>query len=117
MAANGTHPATDPAVYAEFAPKWSTLPGNEEGWIQRAKDVASVLAKDAGIRERGNKSPRAEVALLKHSSLTKILGPKKYGGGGEPWSVGYKVIREVAKADGSAAPTSPAAVPTSERKR
>lgn len=101
MAANGSeHPATDPAIYAEFSTKWESLPVDEAGWHQRAKDVASVLWKDAHVRERENKSPRAEIALLKYSGLTKILGPKKYGGGGQPWSVGYKVIREVAKADG-----------------
>lgn len=100
MAANGTHPATDPQIYADFASKWATLPGDEEGWIQRAKDVASVLAKDASARERANKSPVAEITLLKHSKLLKLLGPKKYGGGEQPWSVAYKTVREVAKADG-----------------
>ncbi|KAK9795620.1 putative Acyl-CoA dehydrogenase/oxidase [Seiridium cardinale] len=69
--------------------------------IQRAKDVAAVLDQDVSIRERENKSPRAEVQLLKHSGLLKILGWKKYGGGEQPWSVGYKAIREVAKTDGS----------------
>lgn len=100
MAANGTYPQTDPEIYAEFASKWATLPEDEASWIQRAKDVAAVLAKDASARERENKSPHAEVALLKHSGLTKILGPKKYGGGEQPWSVGYRAIREVAKGDG-----------------
>lgn len=102
---NGTHhPSTDPAVYAEFASKWATLPSDEPGWVQRARDVASVLAPDAHIRDKANKTPAAEVALLKHSGLTKILGPKKYGGGEQPWSVGYKVMREVAKADGCVMP-------------
>jgi hypothetical protein len=32
-----------------------------------------VLAKDAAQRDQENKSPRAEVALLKHSGLTKLL--------------------------------------------
>lgn len=100
MSENGTYPATDPAVYAEFASKWATLPGDEQGWLQRAKDVAAVLLVDAAAREKANKAPHAEVALLKHSGLTKILGPKKYGGGEQPWSVAYKTIREVAKADG-----------------
>ncbi|KAM0820412.1 putative Acyl-CoA dehydrogenase NM domain-like protein [Seiridium cardinale] len=68
---------------------------------RRAKDVAAVLDQDVSIRERENKSPRAEVQLLKHSGLLKILGWKKYGGGEQPWSVGYKAIREVAKTDGS----------------
>ncbi|KAJ5791427.1 uncharacterized protein N7518_008438 [Penicillium psychrosexuale] len=94
-------PATDPAVYAEYETTWSNLPDTEEAWIVRAREVSEVLAKDAAQRDQENKSPRAEVALLKHSGLTKLLGPKKYGGGEQPWSVGYKAIREVAKADGS----------------
>ncbi|KAL2161752.1 hypothetical protein VTH06DRAFT_7534 [Thermothelomyces fergusii] len=93
--------STDPAVYQEYESKWSTYPTDAEGWLQRARDVAAVLAVDAAAREKANKSPRAEVALLKHSGLLRILGPKKYGGGEQPWSVAYKAIREVAKGDGS----------------
>lgn len=93
-------PSTDPSVYEEYKSRWSELPRDEAEWLQRAREVAQVLSKDAGIRERNNKAPRAEVALLKYSALTKILGPKKYGGGDQSWSVGYKVIREVAKGDG-----------------
>lgn len=100
MAENGTYPSTDPAVYDQYAGKWADHPQDAASWIQRAQDVASVLEADASTRERENKSPRAEVSLLKLSGLTKILGPKKYGGGEQPWSVGYRAIREVAKADG-----------------
>ncbi|KAI4940939.1 hypothetical protein J4E91_011116 [Alternaria rosae] len=91
----------DPVVYAEYEKKWSSLPEDEAGWLQRAQDAADVLAVDVVIRDQENKSPRAEVALLKHSGLLKLLGPKQYGGGGQPWSVGYKAIRKVAEADGS----------------
>ncbi|OJJ00814.1 hypothetical protein ASPVEDRAFT_40323 [Aspergillus versicolor CBS 583.65] len=94
-------PATDPAVYDSYQGKWSTLPDTAEAWLARAREVAGVLAQDAAQRDQENKSPRAEVALLKHSGLLKLLGPKKYGGGEQPWSVGYQAIREVAKADGS----------------
>lgn len=93
-------PATDPAVYAPYQSKWATLPDNAEAWLARAREVAQVLANDAAQRDQENKSPRAEVALLKHSGLLKLLGPKKYGGGGQSWDIGYKAIREVAKADG-----------------
>jgi alkylation response protein AidB-like acyl-CoA dehydrogenase len=93
-------PATDPAVYAQYRAKWSVLPDTADAWLARAREVAEVLAQDAAQRDQENKSPRAEVALLKHSGLLKLLGPKKYGGGEQPWAVGYKVIREVAKADG-----------------
>lgn len=94
------HPSTDPAVYQEYEAKWATLPTDEETWLKRAQEVSAILAEDAAVREKANKSPKAEIALLKHSGLTKILGPKKYSGGEQPWSVAYKAIREVAKGDG-----------------
>ncbi|KAH6612608.1 acyl-CoA dehydrogenase/oxidase [Boeremia exigua] len=94
-------PFRDPAVYSEYEKKWSDIPNDEVAWLKRAQDVADVLAIDAAVRDQENKSPRAEIALLKHAGLLKILGPKKYGGGEQPWSVGYKVIRKVAEADGS----------------
>ncbi|KAJ5632249.1 hypothetical protein N7490_008588 [Penicillium lividum] len=96
-----TIPATDPAVYASYEARWATLPDTAEAWLARAGEVAEVLAQDAAQRDQENKSPRAEIALLKHSGLLKLLGPKKYGGGEQPWSVGYQVIRQVAKTDGS----------------
>ncbi|KAM0186136.1 hypothetical protein ACHAPI_011826 [Fusarium lateritium] len=99
--ATQTFESSDPAIYNEYEAQWSTLPTDAEGWIKRAQDVADVLAKDAPARERANKSPKAEVALLKHSGLLKILGPAKYGGGEQPWSVGFRAVREVTKKDGS----------------
>ena len=104
---NGTHGNAkdvafrDTAVYSEYEKKWSNTPQDESAWLQRAQEVADVLAVDAAVRDQENKSPRAEIALLKHAGLLKILGPKKYGGGEQPWSVGYKAIRKVAEADGS----------------
>jgi hypothetical protein len=90
----------DPAVYAGYEKQWSSIPEGEAGWLQRAQEVADVLATDAVVRDQENKSPRAEVALLKYSGLLKILGPKQYGGGGQQWSVAYKAIRKVAETDG-----------------
>lgn len=90
----------DPAIYAQYEEAWGHLPQDESAWLQRAQDVADVLAVDAAVRDQENKSPRAEIALLKHAGLLRILGPKKYGGGEQPWSVGYKAIRKVAEADG-----------------
>ncbi|PYI02020.1 thermophilic desulfurizing enzyme family protein [Aspergillus sclerotiicarbonarius CBS 121057] len=94
-------PATDPTVYDSYQAKWSSLPDTAEAWLARAREVAQVLGQDAAQRDQENKSPRAEVVLLKHSGLLKLLGPKKYGGGEQPWDIGYKAIREVAKGDGS----------------
>ena len=95
--------STDPTAYDEHHKVFAKqpLPATSEEWIQRAAQVSHILAEDSAIRERENKSPFAEVALLKSSGLTKLLGPKKYGGGGQSWDLAYKVIREVAKGDGS----------------
>lgn len=76
------------------------LPKDEAGWVDRARQVAEILAVDAAQRDIENRSPTAEVGLLKSAGLLKVLGPVSYGGGGQGWNVGYKVIREVAKGDG-----------------
>jgi len=85
MSSNGTNaPATDPSVYDHLKETWAALPINEAEWFQRAIDVAEILAVGVVQREKENKSPKAEIALLKYSSLLKVLGPKKYGGGEQP---------------------------------
>jgi alkylation response protein AidB-like acyl-CoA dehydrogenase len=89
-------PQTDPAAYQKYQDEWSTLPTNAEEWVNRARAVAEVLALDAAQRDKENKSPRAEIALLKHAGLLKVLGPKKYGGGEEEWHVGYQVVDHTA---------------------
>lgn len=100
---NGVTSSTDPVVYDGHHKSFtdSGLPSTSNDWIQRAAQVSAILAEDAAVREKENKSPRAEIALLKSAGLTKLLGPPKYGGGGQGWDVAYKVIREVAKGDGS----------------
>lgn len=98
-----SHPATDPAVYHTYHQNFSgsPLPSKADEWLERAVRVSAILAEDAAQREKENKSPVAEVSLLKSSGLTKVLGPQKYGGGEQGWNVAYKIIREIAKADGS----------------
>ncbi|OJJ47562.1 hypothetical protein ASPZODRAFT_151044 [Penicilliopsis zonata CBS 506.65] len=94
-------PSTDPAVYNAYKEKWAVAPTTAPEWLTRAREVADVLATDAALRDQDNKSPVAEVTLLKHSGLLKILGPTKYGGGAQSWDVACKVVREVARGDGS----------------
>ena len=96
-------PATDPAIYNDHHKRFADLrlPSGPDAWVQRATQVAAIFAQDVAVREKENKSPFAEISLLKSAGLLKVLGPVKYGGGGQGWDVAYKVIREVAKADGS----------------
>ena len=82
-------------------PQWTNRPGSTEGWIERAREVAAVLAEDALERDRAGATPEAEVGLLKRSGLVTLLGPTEHGGAGETWHTAYRVIREVAQGDGS----------------
>ena len=96
-------PSSDPHVYDAHHQKFSSdgLPTSSEAWLERARQVSDILAADAAARDIENKSPRAEVSLLKSAGLLKVLGPTAYGGGGQSWEIAYKVIREVAEGDGS----------------
>jgi alkylation response protein AidB-like acyl-CoA dehydrogenase len=82
---------------------WQTapLPKDAQGWITRASEVAAVLATDAAARDKAGATPYEEVRLLKDSGLVTLLGPVEHGGGGQDWPTAYRVVREVAKADGS----------------
>ncbi|WP_328993061.1 acyl-CoA dehydrogenase family protein [Kribbella sp. NBC_01245] len=76
-------------------------PKTSEEWIQRAAEVAAILAVDAAERDRAGATPFEEVRLLKESGLVTLLGPAEHGGGGQTWPTAYQVIRTVAAADGS----------------
>ncbi|TPW76869.1 acyl-CoA dehydrogenase family protein [Schumannella sp. 10F1B-5-1] len=79
----------------------SARPSDAAGWIARAREVADILAADAVDRDRAGAPPRSEVALLKASGLVTLLGPTAHGGAGQSWETAYRVIREVARGDGS----------------
>ncbi|WP_079032528.1 acyl-CoA dehydrogenase family protein [Streptomyces specialis] len=83
--------------------RWRDLPRptTPEGWLERAAEAAAVLATDAAARDRAGATPYAEIRLLKESGLVTLLGPVEHGGGGQNWITAYRVIREIAKADGS----------------
>ncbi|MEV5319377.1 acyl-CoA dehydrogenase family protein [Streptomyces sp. NPDC052687] len=82
---------------------WKSVPApsDAEGWIARAAEVAAVLASDAAARDKAGATPYAEVRLLKEAGLVTLLGPVEHGGAGQDWTTAYRVVREVAKADGS----------------
>jgi len=80
---------------------WSDSPKTSADWLARADEVRAILAKDAVARDRANKTPYAEVQLLKDAGLVTLLGPAEFGGGGQDWTTAFKVIRTVARGDGS----------------
>jgi alkylation response protein AidB-like acyl-CoA dehydrogenase len=84
------------------ATNWAARPPQTpQQWLERASEVAAILATDAVRRDRDGKTPYAEVQLLKDSGLVTLLGPAEFGGGGQNWTTAYRVIREIATGDGS----------------
>lgn len=91
------------SIATGLADRWRDVdvPQSSSGWVARAQEVADILAADAVERDRANATPHAEVQLLKDSGLVTLLGPREHGGAGESWDTAYKVIRAVARGDGS----------------
>ncbi|WP_258068727.1 acyl-CoA dehydrogenase family protein [Rathayibacter sp. AY1C1] len=76
-------------------------PDSPDAWLVRAEEVAAVLATDALERDRAGAAPFAEVALLKAAGLVTLLGPAEHGGGAQEWTTALRVVRTVARGDGS----------------
>lgn len=76
------------------------VPATPDEWVRRAREVAAELAVDAVARDRANRTPHAEVALLKESGLVTMMCPVGYGGG-QDWPTAHRVVREVSAGDGS----------------
>lgn len=97
---------TDTATAPEqLLDRWEHQPRPEtaEQWLARAEEVADILAADAVERDRANLAPHAEVRLLKNAGLVTVLGPKAFGGAELPWHVVNRIVRIIARADGSIA--------------
>ncbi|WP_219996334.1 acyl-CoA dehydrogenase family protein [Nocardioides humi] len=93
---------TTPAATASGAPGgWTEHPTTPEGWLERARQVATTLAADAVERDRALAVPAAEIRLLKDSGLVTLLGPGEHGGAGQDWTTALRVVRAVSAGDGS----------------
>ena len=71
--------------------------------LDAAREVATVLAKDALERDRAGAEPLAEAQLLRDAGLPALLLPTSVGGAGQTWATGLAVLRTIAEADGSIA--------------
>ena len=102
LAATG-NAASANSLDSQATARWASepQPATAAQWLTRAAAVAAILARDQVERDRRQAVPLREVALLKASQLTVLLGPRAHGGGGERWETAYQVIREVASGDGS----------------
>lgn len=80
---------------------WEVEPDDADAWVERARQIAERLGRDALARDRANEPPFAEVALLKESGLVTLLGPREHGGAGQDWTTALRVVRAVSQGDGS----------------
>lgn len=70
-------------------------------FLAKAIELRRELQRDAAANDQLGGQPLAQLALLKESGLLTIGIPKAYGGAGAKWSTILKIVRELAKADGS----------------
>ncbi|MET0871855.1 MAG: monooxygenase, partial [Paeniglutamicibacter terrestris] len=56
------------------------VPHDAASWIQRADEVAAILAVDALERDRAAENATHEIQHLKDAGQTTILGPPQFGG-------------------------------------
>lgn len=66
-----------------------------------ATALAEEFAKTAVLRDAKGGTPSEELKQLRESGLLKLVLPQEYGGFGETWPNAFKVVREIAKSDGS----------------
>jgi SfnB family sulfur acquisition oxidoreductase len=74
---------------------------NDEEAIEVAREVASLIAKDAVLRDRERRLPEAELDLISQRGLLAVTVPKEYGGAGVKAGTLAEIIALLAAADGS----------------
>lgn len=70
-------------------------------WKEKARKVAGELARTIVERDRANKDPHAEIALLREAGLLGLAAPKSLGGAGASLLQALEIVRIISEADGS----------------
>ncbi|GAA5841108.1 hypothetical protein JCM5353_003653, partial [Sporobolomyces roseus] len=84
-------------------PTYTSGPQSTEEYLARAEEVSALFGLDVHVRDSKNEIPFRQVQLLKDSGLVTALGKKEWGGGGQSPETGYRIVRIIAKGDGSLA--------------
>lgn len=82
-------------------PTYTSGPQSTEEYLARAEEVSALFGLDVHVRDSKNEIPFRQVQLLKDSGLVTALGKKEWGGGGQSPETGYRIVRIIAKGDGS----------------
>ncbi len=70
-------------------------------WKARARRAADELSATIIERDRANRDPHAEIALLREAGLLGLAAPKSLGGAGANLLQAMEIVRIIAEADGS----------------
>ncbi len=72
-----------------------------QDYMAIATALSQELAASAVERDLSAGAPHAEVQRLRETGLLPLVVPQAYGGVGATWVEAFKVVQELAKADGS----------------
>jgi alkylation response protein AidB-like acyl-CoA dehydrogenase len=72
-------------------------------YLAKAAELRSIFARDAAERDKQGGRPLEQLRLLKQHHLLSVNIPTFHGGGGQPWSTVFRIVREFARADGAMA--------------
>jgi len=94
-----------PPESAAATSRWAgePVPTTRDGWVERARQAAGLVAATAFERDTTAALPVAEVQWIKDAGLIGLQGPKTSGGGDADWATVLDVVAEFAKVDGSIA--------------
>lgn len=77
--------------------------GNPDSWLAEAARLRDLFAEKSVANDQAGGQPLAQIHALKNSGLLTIGVPVSHGGPGASWAVLLRIVRELAKADGSIA--------------
>jgi alkylation response protein AidB-like acyl-CoA dehydrogenase len=72
-------------------------------YLAKAAELRGIFARDAAERDKQGGRPLEQLRLLKQHHLLSVNIPVFHGGGGQPWSTVFRIVREFARADGAMA--------------
>ncbi|XVQ07376.1 acyl-CoA dehydrogenase family protein [Spirillospora sp. CA-255316] len=81
----------------------STSDKRYEEALERADLVAAELRGTAAERDRANRTPRAEIEVLRRNDLLQVQEPVEYGGSGLSYAQAAQITRRIARGDTSIA--------------
>jgi alkylation response protein AidB-like acyl-CoA dehydrogenase len=70
-------------------------------WQTTARIIGDELSSTAPQREAETRRPITEIQRLREAGLLTLTIPAEYGGGGLNWQSALRIVREIARGDGS----------------